>query len=66
MSVSTDLVVDARRDVEALGMLQYEAVKLHVSPVKPWSNLVPLRCIRLMEGAAVELTSAAAAAIHDP
>jgi hypothetical protein len=34
VSVSTDLVVDARRDLEALGMLQYEAVKLHVSPVK--------------------------------
>lgn len=31
MSVSTDLVVDARRDLEALGMLDYDAVRLHVS-----------------------------------
>lgn len=29
MSVSTDLVVDARRDLEALGMLEYDAVRLH-------------------------------------
>eukprot|EP00878_Enallax_costatus_P023440 GHUV01024933.1.p1 GENE.GHUV01024933.1~~GHUV01024933.1.p1 ORF type:complete len:410 (+),score=80.43 GHUV01024933.1:835-2064(+) len=29
VSVSTDLVVDARRDLEALGMLEYEPVRLH-------------------------------------
>lgn len=29
MSVSSDLVVDARRDLEALGMLEYDAVRLH-------------------------------------
>jgi hypothetical protein len=27
--MSTDLVVDARRDLEALGMLDYDAVRLH-------------------------------------
>lgn len=29
VSVSTDLVVDARRDLEALNMLEYEPVRLH-------------------------------------